>query len=140
RPGGRIIVEVQIFDRLTGQALVTSLLSRPLVFLKHLLRLHPVEAVRRAFGRHPRPYYVNGWRAAEYRRVFQRAGLVNVRVLNAGIFPFLPIPTVWEPAYVAFMRGVIALRQVLGIRRPFVTRTSLGVVWVIVGDRPEGVA
>ena len=136
RPGGRLIVAVQIFGRLTGQALVTALVSRPVVFLKHLLRLHPIEAARRAFSRHPRPYYVNGWGAAEYRQALQRAGLVGVRVLNAGIFPNLQIPATCEPAYVAFIRGVIAIRRALGIRQPFVTRTGLGNEWVIVGDRP----
>jgi SAM-dependent methyltransferase len=140
RPGGRLIVAVQIFGRLTGQVLVTAFLGRPLVFLKHLLRLHPVEAVRQALGRRPRGYYVNGWGADDYRLAFQRAGLVNVRVLNANIFPHPPIPASWEPAYVACMRGVMAVRRALGIRHPFATRTGLGSEWVIVGDRPEGSA
>lgn len=139
RPGGRLIVQVQIWGRLTGQVLVTTL-SRPLVFLKHLLRLHPVEAIRRAFGRRPRAYYTNGWTTADYRRAFLRAGLVNVRVLSANIFPRLPIPASWEPAYVAVMRGVMKVRRALGIRQPLVTRTGLGNAWMIVGDRPEGSA
>jgi SAM-dependent methyltransferase len=99
RPGGRLIVAVRIFGRLTGQALVTALVSRPLVFFKHLLRLRAVEAARRAFSRRPPPYYVNGWGEAEYRRAFQRAGLADVRVLNAGVFPNLPIPATQEPTY-----------------------------------------
>lgn len=136
RPGGRLILAVQIFGRLTGQALVTALVSCPLIFLKHLLRLRPTEAARRAFSHPPRPYYVNGWGAAEYRQALQRAGLVGVRVLNAAIFPSLPIPATLEPAYVAFMRRVIALRLAMGISQPFVTRTGLGTEWVIVGNRP----
>jgi SAM-dependent methyltransferase len=140
RPGGRLILVVQIFGRLTGQVLVTALLSRPLVFLKHLLRRRPGEAIRRTFGRHRRDYYVNGWSATDYRRALEASGLVNIRVMNANIFPHLPIPACWEPGYVAVMRGVMTLRRALGIRRPFVTRTGLGSVWVVTGDRPGGPA
>jgi SAM-dependent methyltransferase len=136
RPGGQLIVVVQIFGRLTGQALVNSL-SRSLAFLKHLLRLHPVEGVRRAFGRRPRREYVNKRSAGDYRSAFRRAGLTDVRVLNAQIFPYLSIPPSWEPAYVAAMRGVMAARRAVGIRRPFATRTGFGGEWVIVGRRPE---
>ena len=137
RPGGHLVVVVQIFGRLTGQALVTALVSRPLVFLKHLLRLRPVEGLRHAFGRRPRGYYVNGWSGGDYRSAFRRVGLTDVRVLNAQIFPNLPIPPSWEPAYVAVMRGVMAARRAVGIRRAFATRTGLGGAWVVVGRRPE---
>lgn len=45
-----------------------------------------------------------------------------------------------SPPSVGVMRGVIALRRALGIRRPFVTRMGLGNEWVIVGDRQEASA